>query len=125
MKLVAAAKVRRAQEAVVNGRPFSENLVKVRRSCALSCLHSTSPQVLYGVNLRLRDEDVDSPLTSIRPVKRVSLICLTGDRGLCGGYNNFVIKKAGTCMVSRACHIIDSRWKSDIRSSRLLGLMSS
>lgn len=31
MKLVAAAKVRRAQEAVVNGRPFSENLVKVRK----------------------------------------------------------------------------------------------
>ena len=29
MKLVAAAKVRRAQDAVVNGRPFSENLVKV------------------------------------------------------------------------------------------------
>lgn len=29
MKLVAAAKVRRAQEAVVNGRPFAENLVKV------------------------------------------------------------------------------------------------
>lgn len=34
MKLVAAAKVRRAQEAVVNGRPFSENLVKVSRSRA-------------------------------------------------------------------------------------------
>lgn len=32
MKLVAAAKVRRAQTAVVNGRPFNENLVKVRRS---------------------------------------------------------------------------------------------
>lgn len=31
MKLVAAAKVRRAQDAVVNGRPFSENLVKVLR----------------------------------------------------------------------------------------------
>lgn len=31
MKLVAAAKVRRAQEAVVNGRPFAENLVKVRQ----------------------------------------------------------------------------------------------
>ena len=31
MKLVAAAKVRRAQEAVVNGRPFSQNLVKVLR----------------------------------------------------------------------------------------------
>lgn len=36
MKLVAAAKVRRAQEAVVNGRPFSENLVKVCRLGLLS-----------------------------------------------------------------------------------------
>jgi len=78
MKLVAAAKVRRAQEAVVNGRPFAENLVKV----------------LYGVNQRLQDEDVDSPLTSIRPVKAVLLVVITGDRGLCGGYNSFVIKKA-------------------------------
>merc|ERR1719171_2440483 len=78
MKLVAAAKVRRAQEAVLNGRPFAENLVKV----------------LYGVNQRLQDEDVDSPLTSIRPVKSVLLVVVTGDRGLCGGYNNFVIKKS-------------------------------
>merc|ERR1719198_2247387 len=78
MKLVAAAKVRRAQEAVLNGRPFAENLVKV----------------LYGVNQRLQDEDVDSPLTSIRPVKTVLLVLVTGDRGLCGGYNNFVIKKS-------------------------------
>merc|ERR1711937_849873 len=78
MKLVAAAKVRRAQEAVLNGRPFAENLVKV----------------LYGVNQRLQDEDVDSPLTCIRPVKTVLLVVVTGDRGLCGGYNNFVIKKS-------------------------------
>merc|ERR1712196_78988 len=78
MKLVAAAKVRRAQEAVLNGRPFAEDLVKV----------------LYGVNQRLQDEDVDSPLTCIRPVKTVMLVVVTGDRGLCGGYNNFVIKKS-------------------------------
>merc|ERR1719265_1016788 len=58
MKLVAAAKVRRAQEAVVKGRPFAENLVRV----------------LYGVNQRLGDEDVDSPLTNIRPVKNVLLV---------------------------------------------------
>lgn len=77
MKLVAAAKVRRAQAAVVDGRPFSENLVKV----------------LYGVNQRLRAEDVDSPLTAIRPVKTVLLVVVTGDRGLCGGYNNFILKK--------------------------------
>merc|ERR1711959_806015 len=78
MKLVAAAKVRRAQEAVVRGRPFAENLVKV----------------LYGVNQRLEDEDVDSPLTTIRPVSNVLLVVITGDRGLCGGYNSYVIKKA-------------------------------
>lgn len=80
MKLVAAAKVRRAQAAVVDGRPFSENLVKV----------------LYGVNQRIRSEDVDSPLAAIRPVKSVTVVCVTGDRGLCGGYNNFAIKKAET-----------------------------
>ncbi|GLJ21455.1 hypothetical protein SUGI_0395760 [Cryptomeria japonica] len=78
MKLVAAAKVRRAQEAVVNGRPFSETLV----------------QVLYNLNEQLQTEDVDIPLTQVRPVKKVALVVVTGDRGLCGGFNNFVLKRA-------------------------------
>ena len=52
-------------------------------------------QVLFGVNQRLRVEDVDSPLVNIRPVKSVLLVIVTGDRGLCGGYNNFVLKKVG------------------------------
>merc|ERR1711881_662193 len=78
MKLVAAAKVRRAQEAVINGRPFSENLVKV----------------LYGVNQRAQNEDLDTPLTNIRSVISVMLAVVTGDRGLCGGYNSYMIKKA-------------------------------
>lgn len=78
MKLVAAAKVRRAQEAVLNGRPFSESLVKV----------------LYGVNLLLMDGEVESPLTIVRAVRNVMLTIVTGDRGLCGGYNNYVIKKS-------------------------------
>ncbi|RWR96629.1 ATP synthase gamma chain, chloroplastic [Cinnamomum micranthum f. kanehirae] len=78
MKLVAAAKVRRAQEAVVNGRPFSESLV----------------EVLYNINENLQTEDIDVPLTRVRPVKKVALVVVTGDRGLCGGFNNFLIKKA-------------------------------
>lgn len=78
MKLVAAAKVRRAQEAVVNGRPFSETLV----------------EVLYSINEQLQTEDVDAPLTKIRPVKKVALVVVTGDRGLCGGFNNYILKKA-------------------------------
>ncbi|XVF26046.1 hypothetical protein REPUB_Repub13aG0266000 [Reevesia pubescens] len=78
MKLVAAAKVRRAQEAVVNGRPFSESLV----------------EVLYNINEQLQNEDIDVPLTNVRPVKKVALVVVTGDRGLCGGFNNAIIKKA-------------------------------
>lgn len=78
MKLVAAAKVRRAQEAVVNARPFSETLV----------------EVLYSINEQLQNEDVDVPLTSLRPVKKVALVVVTGDRGLCGGFNNAILKKA-------------------------------
>ncbi|KAL5730737.1 hypothetical protein ACHQM5_003530 [Ranunculus cassubicifolius] len=78
MKLVAAAKVRRAQEAVVNGRPFSETLV----------------EVLYSINEQVQTDDVDIPLTKIRPVKKIGLVVITGDRGLCGGFNNFILKKA-------------------------------
>lgn len=78
MKLVAAAKVRRAQEAVVSGRPFSESLV----------------EVLYNINENLQSDDVDVPLTRVRPVKKVCLVVVTGDRGLCGGFNNAILKKA-------------------------------
>lgn len=49
---------------------------------------------MYGVNLRIADEDVDSPLVAVRPVKKIALVVFTGDRGLCGGYNNALIKKA-------------------------------
>lgn len=50
-------------------------------------------QILFGVNQRLRVEEIDSPLVSIRPVKTVLLVIVTGDRGLCGGYNNAIIRK--------------------------------
>ncbi|XVF70693.1 hypothetical protein PTKIN_Ptkin11bG0182900 [Pterospermum kingtungense] len=78
MKLVAAAKIRRAQEAVINGRPFTEALV----------------EFLYALNENLLCEDIDCPLTVIRPVRKVALVVITGDRGLCGSFNNVVIKKA-------------------------------
>ncbi|XP_068668303.1 ATP synthase gamma chain, chloroplastic [Aristolochia californica] len=78
MKLVAAAKVRRAQEAVVNARPFSETLV----------------EVLYNINEQLMTDDIDVPLTKVRPVKKVALVVITGDRGLCGPFNNAILKKA-------------------------------
>jgi F-type H+-transporting ATPase subunit gamma len=78
MRLVAAAKVRRAQEQVIATRPFADTLA----------------QVLYGLQNRLALEDVDLSLLQEREVKTVALVVVTGDRGLCGGYNANIIKKA-------------------------------
>ncbi|WP_017317216.1 F0F1 ATP synthase subunit gamma [Mastigocladopsis repens] len=78
MRLVAAARVRRAQEQVIATRPFADRLA----------------QVLYGLQTRLRFEDVDLPLLKKRQVRSVGLLVISGDRGLCGGYNNNIIKRA-------------------------------
>lgn len=78
MKLVAAARVRRAQEAVLSCRPFTETLVGI----------------LYSINQSAQLEDIDFPLSNVRAVRRVALVVVTGDKGLCGGFNNAVIKKA-------------------------------
>merc|ERR1719337_142242 len=76
MKLVAAAKVRRAQEAVLRSRPFSETLERI----------------LGGLLQRVKTEGLDIPLLEERTVKKVGLVSITGDRGLCGGYNAQAIK---------------------------------
>jgi len=77
MKLVAAAKVRRAQDAVLATRPFSETL----------------QSVFGGLINRLGGEAADLPLLTQREVNKVTLVSITGDRGLFGGYNSFMIKK--------------------------------
>jgi len=78
MRLVAAAKVRRAQEQVLCTRPFADALA----------------QVLYNLQGRLAFSDVNLPLLAQREVKTVALLVVTGDRGLCGGYNTNVIRRA-------------------------------
>jgi len=78
MKLVAAAKVRRAQDAVLATRPFSETL----------------QSVFGGLIQRLGGDTVDLPLLTQREVNKVTLTVVTGDRGLCGGYNSYMIRKA-------------------------------
>ena len=78
-------------------------------------------QVLFGVNQRLRVEDVDSPLVAVRPVKTVLLAVVTGDRGLCGGYNNQVIKKVRKAAASKALQL----WCSHASASRTSGLLGA
>ncbi len=78
MRLVAAAKVRRAQQQVLDARPFSDRLA----------------QVLYRLQTRLRIEDVSLPLLENREVKTVGILVVSGDRGLCGAYNANIIRRA-------------------------------
>lgn len=78
MRLVAAAKVRRAQEQVIATRPFADRLAGV----------------LFGLQTRLRFEEANLPLLRKRELKSVGLLVVTGDRGLCGGYNANVLRRA-------------------------------
>jgi len=77
MRLVAAAKVRRAQEQVLRTRPFADRLARV----------------LESLQTRMGVEIPDSPLLSKREPRHITLVAITGDRGLCGGYNANIIKR--------------------------------
>jgi len=69
MKMVAAAKLRRAQEAAERARPYTSKLAEMLGAVAA------------GV------EPEAHPLLARRPERRIDLLILSSDRGLCGGYN--------------------------------------
>ena len=71
MKLVAASKLRRAQGAILQLRPYSQKL-----NAMLSNIMST-----------LQDEEIDSAYSTERPIKNVCLVVITSNRGLCGAFN--------------------------------------
>jgi len=80
MRLVAAAKVRRAQMRVQAGRPFMQAVLRVLRDA----IADVSPIDLEEL-----------PLLQHRPVvKKVALIVFSSDRGLCGSYNTNVFREA-------------------------------
>jgi F-type H+-transporting ATPase subunit gamma len=78
MQMVAAAKVRRAQERVTSARPFSQKIA----------------EVFAQVASQLSKGEQNSPLLATRPVERVALVVLTSDIGLSGGYNANINRKA-------------------------------
>ena len=75
MKMVSAAKLRRAQDAITQMRPYAQKLQEM-----LSNIVSSS------------DGNVSMDLAAERPVEKVMIIVVTSDRGLCGGYNSNLIK---------------------------------
>ena len=80
MKMVAAAKLRRAQDAITRMRPYAEKL----------------QGVLSNVSASL--DSSDGVYSQQRDVKRVLIVTITSNRGLCGGFNNNIIKAANTLM---------------------------
>lgn len=78
MKLVAASKLRRSQERMMASRPYAH---RIRALLGRVCAHA------------LDQETAVHPLLSQRPQKRVVLVVMTSDRGLCGGFNNNIFKR--------------------------------
>ncbi len=76
MKMVAAARMRRAQERVQNARPYSEQMR------------------VFLSSLAARAEESDHPLLERRPARKVLLVLVTADRGLCGAFNSNLLRTA-------------------------------
>src|SRR5580692_4413033 len=75
MKMVSAAKLRRAQDAIIQMRPYAQKLQEV-----LSNIVSSS------------EGDLGLSLAVDRPIEKVLIVAITSDRGLAGAYNANVIK---------------------------------
>lgn len=75
MKMVAAARLRRAQENIINARPYSKKILEVL------------------THLLELEGGSSNPLFVQRKVENVALVLVTSDRGLCGGFNMNAIKK--------------------------------
>ncbi|MBM3630373.1 MAG: F0F1 ATP synthase subunit gamma [Alphaproteobacteria bacterium] len=79
MKMVAAAKLRRAQESAEKGRPYSEKM----------------NNIILNLSIGISDKDSLPKLLSGTGKDKIHLcVVMTSDRGLCGGFNSNIIKKA-------------------------------
>ena len=76
MKMVSASKLKRAQDAITQMRPYAEKLKDILAN--LSASLDTSENIF----------------SQEREVKNVLIVVITSNRGLCGGFNNYVVKKS-------------------------------
>ena len=96
MKMVSASKLRRAQERMMNARPYATQMQRVLSSVASRVNPSVHPL------LTVREPGPDS---------KTLVIVVTGDKGLCGSFNTNVIKGAGS--------FISESTEKDRKSTRL------
>ena len=77
MKMVSAAKLRKAQDAITQIRPYADRL------------HT----ILTNLSDSIRGED-ENPYTTERDLKRVLIVLIASNRGLCGAFNSLIIRRA-------------------------------
>src|SRR5687768_15213375 len=77
MKMVSAAKLKRAQDRVVTARPFANKMMEI-----------------LGELAKRTDEDFHHPLLDQRGDERYLLVLVTADKGLCGAFNTNLVKAA-------------------------------
>ena len=82
MKMVSAAKLKKAQDAITSMRPYASTLNNLIQN-----LSSSS------------EPDMNSPFVSVREKKSILLVAITSNRGLCGAFNSNVIKKRGSLLL--------------------------
>ncbi len=112
MKMVAAAKLRRSQDRILAARPYAFQLRKVTE------------------HLAARTEgEIAHPLLEVRPIRKVLIAVVTGDKGLCGSFNTNVIRRSellireqegGTALLlmgKRGAEYFARRPKIDVRAA--------
>lgn len=88
MKLVSATKLKRAQGGIMQMRPYASKLFGM----------------LANLSSSIEDESLAKYFDN-REIKKVMLVVLTSDRGLCGGFNSNVIKKTNDLLTKKYAHI--------------------
>ena len=86
MELIATARFKKAMDRSVAARDYTKQLVKILE------------------NIASVGADVAHPLLEVRPTKRAAVLVLSGNRGLCGGYNSNIVRQAVAIL---------GQWKSE------------
>ena len=90
MKMVSAAKLKKAQDAITAMRPYAEKLTELLQSLSATM-----------------DGEVGGSFTAQRDVNKVLIVAVTSNRGLCGAFNSNIIKQAKTIADSYAGKQVD------------------
>jgi F-type H+-transporting ATPase subunit gamma len=90
MKMVSAAKLKRAQDRVINARPFARKMTEVLAELALQT-----------------PEDFQHPLLDARGDERYLVVLITADKGLCGAFNTNLIKAAQVFLKEHAAKNVE------------------